>query len=181
MGSFAVYQGIDLLFSAIPRVIKANAQARFAIIGGSAAEIECRKQELARVGVGNAVQFLGLIPPDDLPNYLAAADILLSPRIAGANTPLKLLDYLKAGRAIVATDTPANRLLLDEHTAELCAPNAEAFAAAILRLAADPSRRGALAQAGARLVRDQYHFAEFARRLVACYDTVLSRVNPPAR
>ena len=50
----------------------------------------------------------------ELADYLAAADILLSPRLGSVNTPLKLLDYLKAGRAIVATATAANRMVVGE-------------------------------------------------------------------
>ena len=180
VGSFAAYQGIELLFESIPRVCRAERRARFAIVGGSPSEIAERQAALAAAGVNEAVRFLGHIPPDDLPQYLAAADLLLSPRIAGRNTPLKLLDYLKAGRAIVATDTEANRLILNEELAELAAPNPEAFAAAIRRLASDPARRAALGERGGRLIRERYNFDEFARRLRACYDDVSGPARPGA-
>ncbi len=169
VGSFAVYQGIDLMFEGMAKAIGQCASLRFVIVGGNEQQIAARKEWLAGRGIAERVSFLGLIPPDRLPNYLAAADLFLSPRIAGANTPLKILDYLKAGAAIVACDTPANRLILDETTALLTPPTADAFAAGIARLGNDPELRRRLAAQGRDMIRDQYHFTEFKTRIQSCY------------
>lgn len=175
VGSFAVYQGVDLLFGAIAEVVKRHPRAGIAVIGGSPEQIAERRVALARVGAAGAVQFLGLVPPDELPAVLAASDILLSPRLTGVNTPLKLLDYLKAGRAIVATDTPANRLILDDETAVMVAPEAAAFAAGIGRLVEDSALRDRLGSAGRRLTDARYNFANFKQLLDACYEEVRAR------
>ncbi len=177
VGSFAAYQGMDLLFQAIPRACEVNPGLRFVIIGGSEVEIAARRADMERAGCGKAVLFPGKVSPEDLPNHLAAADLLLSPRSTGTNTPLKLLDYLKAGRAIVATDHPANRLILDDTTAAFAPAVPEKFAVEILRLAGDPARRAALGRAGLKLTRETYNFGEFARRLQRCYGRLLA---PPA-
>lgn len=169
VGSFAVYQGIDLMFGAAAKVLAAAANARLIVIGGSEEQIAARRTELAAAGVEDRAGFLGTVHPDDLPAYLAAADILLSPRISGTNTPLKLLDYLKAGRAIVAADTPANRLILDEKIAVLAAPDPESFAGAVQRLCENPQERVATGQAGRKLVDDLYNYTEFQARLGKCY------------
>ena len=175
VGSFAVYQGIDLLFEAIPRVAAAEPRARFVIIGGTPAQIAERKEALAAAGCAKAVLFLGLIDPDQLPDYLAACDILLSPRIAGMNTPLKLLDYLKAGAAIVATDCEANRLILTPDIAELTPLTPNGFAAGILALCGDANRRALLAQQGTELILAQHTFSAFRDALRQCYLYVLNR------
>jgi glycosyltransferase involved in cell wall biosynthesis len=169
VGSFAVYQGIDLLFEALPHVVRACPRARLVVIGGTPAEVAHRTAWLRARGLEAAVIWAGWVAPDELADYLAAADVLLSPRLGGVNTPLKLLDYLKAGRAIAATDTPANRLILDETTAELAPPEAAAFAAGIVRLLDDPARRAHLAAQGRELIRTRYNFAEFKRLLGECY------------
>jgi glycosyltransferase involved in cell wall biosynthesis len=169
VGSFAVYQGIDLMFDALPRVAAAHPGVRFVIFGGTAAEIETRRRRLTAQGCAGAVTFAGFIAPDELPHALAAADILLSPRLSGVNTPLKLLDYLKAGAAIAAVDAPANRLILDERTAVLTAPDAAAFAAGILRLAGDGALRRRLGAAGRSLQETAFSYAVFKRGLAACY------------
>lgn len=169
VGSFAVYQGVDLLFSAIPEVVRRHPESRFVIIGGSPTQIAERKRQLAADGAEDAVTFAGKVPPDVLPDYLAASDILLSPRLSGVNTPLKLLDYFKAGGAIVATDTQANRLILTEETAVISDIDPCAFAQGICALLSDEARRAALSAKGRRLVDETYNFGEFKRRLGACY------------
>ena len=173
VGSFAVYQGIELMFDSIPTVVARNPYARFVIIGGTAEQIEDRRRWLADRGVDRAVEFVGTVDPDRLPDYLAAVDLLLSPRIAGSNTPLKILDYLKAGRAIVATGSEANRLILDDEIALIAEPTSEAFAAAICELLEDGQRRERLAANGRRLVQERYNFTEFKRLIGRCYEGVL--------
>ncbi len=118
------------------------------------------------------VKFVKKVPPNELPDYLAASDILLSPRISGMNTPLKLLDYLKAGRAIVATDHPANRQILDETCAVLVNPDPAAFAEGISRLISDSALRNVLGEHGARLISEKYNFDEFKKRLDQCYQNM---------
>ncbi len=173
VGSFAVYQGIDLLFGAIPIVAKAEPRARFIIVGGSPAEIADRRAQLAEAGCLDAVVFAGFIDPDELPTHLAALDILLSPRISGMNTPLKLLDYLKAGAPIVATDCPANRLILDRDTAELTPLTSEGFAKGILNLCADSEKRFRITEGGKAILAARHNFAFFKDGLRQCYEYVI--------
>jgi glycosyltransferase involved in cell wall biosynthesis len=134
VGSFAVYQGIDLMFDSLPIALQASSQLRLVVIGGTEEQIAERTAWLKKRGIESAVRFLGFIPPDQVPNYVAAADILLSPRSSGINTPLKLLDYLKGGRAILATDTLANRRIIDEKVAILKDPSPKSFASGLVEL-----------------------------------------------
>ncbi len=169
VGSFAVYQGIDLLFESISFVCASSPDARFLIIGGDPAQIAKRKQALEAAGCADRVYFAGLISPDALPAVLAGSDILLSPRIAGANTPLKILDYLKACRPIVATENAANRQILDEATAVFASPDPQSYAAAILRLIGDAALRQKLSAGGQSLIDTKYNFVNFKQELFAIY------------
>jgi len=175
VGSFAPYQGVDLLFEAIPEVMAKRPGVRFVIVGGTPEEIAERRRWLAESGNAEAVVFPGKVPPDELPNYLAAVDILMSPRLAGLNTPLKILDYFKAGKAIAATDVAANRLLLDDQTAVWAIPTPSDFAAALCKLVDDPELRRVLGSNGKRLVTERYNFVEFKKRLAACYSAARKR------
>ena len=173
VGSFAVYQGIDLLFHAIPLALRQNPNLYFAVVGGSPEQIDKRQTALMDLGLADRVLFPGHVHPDELPHLLAAADVLLSPRIAGGNTPLKLLDYLKAGRVIVACDNPANRLILDESTARLAAPDPVAFATGVAALAADAALRERLGAAGHRLYLTTYNYRQFRKLLSGVYRQLL--------
>ena len=174
VGSFASYQGIDLLFDSIPQVVKECPQARFIIYGGSQQEIEQRRAQMAAAGAEGNVVFAGFISPDELPDTLAAMDGLLSPRVAGANTPLKLLDYLKAGQLIIASDTEANRLILNEEICLFGQADPGSYAKEICKAVKDPELRTQLAGKGRALIDDTYNYTEFKRRLAACYTEILS-------
>lgn len=172
VGSFAVYQGIDLLFEAAGRALAEEGRLHLAVVGGTEAEIAARRAELAARGAGVAerVHFLGFRHPDALPAVLGAADLLLSPRKQGENTPLKLLDYAKAGNgAIVACDIPANRRILGEGRGALTEPTAEGFAGAMVALARDGAKRRALAAAAHGLYLETYNYGHFKQLLGEVY------------
>ena len=146
---------------------------RFVIIGGSEEEIKAHQDALRAAGVPEQdVIFLGMIPPDKLPAYLVASDILMAPRRAGVNTPLKVLDYFKAGGAIVATDTEANRFIMDSSCARLCEFNDLAFSKAIIELAERPDERASIASKGRKLYQDKFNFSVFSRLLSEAYDAM---------
>lgn len=172
VGSFAVYQGVGLLFEAFALAVKRLPELRLFIVGGSDDEIEERRKFLKAKGCLDSVIFAGKIPPDRLPAYLAAADILVSPRISGVNTPLKLLDYLKAGRAILAADTEANRLILDDNTAAFAAPEAGDMSNKLVQLGADMSLRDKLAANGRNLADREYNYSNFREGLRKAYESV---------
>lgn len=169
VGSFAAYQGIDLLFDSIPVVLNRVPYARYLIIGGSAEEIFVRKKTLEQQGLDQRVRFAGHIDPDQLPTWLSASDILLSPRLHGVNTPLKLLDYCKAERAIAAVGSESNRLVLDETSAAFSAPDAESFGEVVSQLAEDKERRFALGKQARKLIDSAHNFGRFAELLGAAY------------
>ena len=175
VGSFAVYQGIDLLMATIPLVVQDCPEAHFIIVGGKDYEIKERAEILDTQKCGSAITFVGMVDPEVLPAYLIASDILLSPRISGVNTPLKILDYFKAGRAIVATDVVAHRLLLNDKFAVLAQPNPIDLAQAIIKLVKDPDKREAMGKQGRALYEQLYNFKNYTDMISRCYQYVLDR------
>jgi len=175
VGSFALYQGVELMFDAIPLVAANCSRARFIIIGGSEVEIEAQRAKFKALGLEQRVKFLGKIAPEVLPNYLRASDILLSPRASGVNSPLKILDYMKAGRAIVATDIPSNRLLLSDENAMLTQPDPDAFSRGICALVNDAQKRQVMGTANYSLYTDKYNFESYRELIASCYASVLKK------
>lgn len=172
VGSFAEYQGVNIIFDSIPNVIDRIDNAQFVIIGGNKDEIAYYKNKLQEKNIVSQVCFLGKIDPDKLPAYLSASDILLAPRKSGVNSPLKLLDYFKAGGAIVATDTIANQRLLDESIATLCPFDANSFSEAIFELAINPEKRKSLGKNTHDLYKSKYNFSEFKAQLGDAYNSL---------
>ena len=172
VGSFASFQGLDVLFGAIPRVCTEDSRVHFVVVGGSAGELARQQRALGRKGLQHAVTFLGRVTPSELAAVLAASDILVAPRLEGAVAPMKVLDYLQSGTAIVATDRPANRDVLTPDVAELTLPTPDAFAAGILALCRNPARRYELGQRGRERIAQTHRFEPFRDSLRCCYDYV---------
>lgn len=174
VGSFAVYQGIDLMFESFHLALQSHPQLRLVVVGGSPEQIAARKEWLDEKGIAEAVRFVGLIDPEKLPNYISAADFLLSPRSSGINTPLKLLDYLKAGRAILATDNVANRRIIDEQVAVLKMPETKDFAEGMVELARNVGLRRRLGREGRKIVDKVYNYRQFKTLLKGCYEKLVA-------
>lgn len=174
VGSFASFQGLDVLFGAIPRVCQVNDRVHFVVVGGTAGEIARQQRLLSRKGLSQAVTFMGRVTPMELATVLAASDILVAPRIEGTVAPMKVLDYLQSGTAVVATDSPANRDVLSPEIAVLTAPNPDAFADGILALCRDPARRHELGRRGREMIATTHRFELFRDSLRRCYEYVIA-------
>lgn len=172
-GNFAPYQGLDLLFGSLKHTRELCPDFRLLVVGGSNEEIARTRTALALDGVADLVVFTGRQPPEDMADYLALADTLVSPRSEGTNTPLKLYDYMSTGRPIVATALPTHTQVLDETTAILVDPNPEAYGRALGAVLSDPGSFEPLGVASQARVNQEYSREAFARKLLDAYRRVL--------
>ncbi len=134
IGNLEKYQGIDLLLRGFALALRQGISADLVIIGG---EDDHRRtyQDMARhLKIDRHVHFLGPRPLDMLGYYLTQADVLVSPRIQGGNTPMKLYSYLDSGRPILATDLSTHTQVLDRRVACLVNADPEAMAHGMIRL-----------------------------------------------
>lgn len=107
------------------------------------------EQQAARLGVSDRVTFAGIVDRDSVAAVIDAFDIALQPRAVPYASPLKLVEYMAAAKAIIAPDQPNIREVLEpDRTALLYDPSeAPAMIAGILRLAGDPALRQRLGDA----------------------------------
>jgi glycosyltransferase involved in cell wall biosynthesis len=180
-GHLYAWKGVDVLLEAIAQV----AEVHCLVAGGHEKESDlARVQALAtRLGVERRVTFTGHLSPSEVPGILARADILALPNPASAisthaTSPLKLFEYMAAGKAIVASNLPAIReVLTNEATALLVTPgDPGALAAGIERLAGDPGLRETLGRA-ARAAVAEYSWDRRAERLEALFSEVLASIR----
>lgn len=171
-GTFEPYQGLDLLIRAAARLSTTHPGARVLVVGGNEAQVS--KVRARADGVAPNMIFTGHQPPAEIPAFVQAADILVSPRIRGTNTPLKLYSYLRSGRPIVATDLRTHTQVLDERIALLVPPQAEAFAEAIGRLIEQPIERHRLAEAARTVASTRYSRDAYVAKTAEAYARLLS-------
>jgi glycosyltransferase involved in cell wall biosynthesis len=160
-GTLETYQGIPLLLDSMQRL---GGEYRLVLVGGTASQVEGLRLELAARGLAERVVLVGRQPADEIPYYLQAADVLVSPRTLGTNIPLKVYSYLASGVPVVATDLPTHTQTITSAIAVLARPEPDAFAAGIARAAGGEGR--ALAAAARDFCRRNYS-PERYRELVA--------------
>lgn len=160
-------RGADLLFE----LARGMPDVNFLWVGGTPELVDFWRGKLKEVGMRN-VTMTGFLEHRRIPLYQAAADLLLMPYsrsieassgqdIAEVINPMKMFEYMAAGRAIVSADLPSIREVLNEGNAVLCEPgDIVAWRAAIESLLRDDARRRAL---GKRAHKDVEKFTWKAR------------------
>jgi glycosyltransferase involved in cell wall biosynthesis len=101
--------------------------------------------------------------------FTELASILVSSRNHGGNFPLKIFDYLAAGKPIVATDVPAHRAVLDDSLALLVCPSADAMAEGLIKVLRDRELADRLAAAAAAYARQHLAWSNFVHAVGEIY------------
>jgi glycosyltransferase involved in cell wall biosynthesis len=172
VGNLAPYQGIDLLLHGLVHTVKTLPDANLVLIGGAPHRI-AHYEEMARdLGLTARVRFLGPRPLADLGGYLEQADVLVSPRILGTNTPMKIYSYMDSGRALLATRLATHTQILDESVAMLVEPSPEHFGEGLARLLGDESLRQILARRAKRRVQQEFSPEAARRKLLDFYGSL---------
>ena len=128
----------------------------------------------------------GAIAHTRVPEMLSIADVAVVPSTpvpasrGGTGTPLKLFEYMAAGKAIVATAlNQAAEVIQDGHNGLLVeAGDVNGFAEAMLTLLNDSVERGRLGQNARRRAVEQYSWEQYAKRLEEIYLNVLGNAPP---
>jgi glycosyltransferase involved in cell wall biosynthesis len=126
--------------------------------------VAAAKTDAARAGLGEAVIFAGQRPAEEIPLFLDAADVLVSPRSTGTNTPLKIYQYLRSGRPIVATRLLTHTQVLDDQVSILTPATPEGFAAGILSVIEHPTQGRAVGERARRLAETKYSYEAYLAR-----------------
>ena len=170
VGNLEPYQGIDLLLDSFGKVIERGTCSRLVIIGGLTEDVAKYRAQADELNIGQHVNFIGPRPVGALDKYLCQADLLVSPRIQGTNTPMKIYSYLGSGRAVVATNLQTHTQVMDDSTAALAAPEAQAFADAMVRVLGNEEERERLGKQAATLAEEKYSWPAFKRQVDRIFD-----------
>ena len=162
-GTFEAYQGLDLLFAAAKAVQASRPDVRFVLAGGKPDQVARARAQAYAIG-SDGVIFAGEQPSESIPAYLDAADVLVSPRSSGTNTPLKIYQYLRSGRVIVATRLLTHTQVLSDEVAILTEATAEGFARGILQAITDPAAAARIGAAAKQLADTRYTYEAYLQR-----------------
>lgn len=176
-GHFYAGRGLPLMLA----LAKEMPEIRFLWVGGQPEDVAVWRERLDVEGVNN-VTLTGFVENAILPQYQAAADVLLMPygtTIAGSGggnsaqiaSPMKMFEYMAAGRPILTSDLPVIHEVLNEDMAVFCPPeDVHTWEEALLSLQTDRARRESLAAEAAAAVQ-AYSWQSRAERALEGFTT----------
>jgi glycosyltransferase involved in cell wall biosynthesis len=173
VGNLEHYQGLRLLLEAVAK-LTAGTHYKLIVIGGHGQHIDEHRKRAHELGVGDKVLFLGPRPVSALSQYLSQADVLVSPRVQGRNTPMKIYSYMQAGKAILATRIRSHTQVLDDGCCMLAEPTPTALARCLETLLGDAGLREHLGAAALRRVESEFSLAAFRDQLRRTYAVLAS-------
>lgn len=166
-------RGIDI----IGKMAEKLPEYEFHIVGGASKDIANWKDAFKKL---NNIIFHGMVAPAEIPSYLQSFDALLAPyqekvRVAGGEgdtsrwmSPLKIFEYMAAGKPILASDLPALReVLTDNHNSLLCkSDDAADWALAAQRIANDEDFAARIGRAAKDKLEKNYTWAMRAKNII---------------
>ena len=174
-GSFESYQGLDLLVGASSTVVQKRNNVRFLCLGGNDVQIAKVKAWAQQHGVAGHFILPGTVPPEEVKSHFPLASVLVSPRILGTNTPLKIYSYLRSGVPIVATDILCHTQVLTAEVALLVKPQPESLAGGILTLLDHTQLSQHLVSNALRLAHEAYSPEAYHAKIAKVYSFLAGR------
>jgi len=171
-------KGFEYLIEALAALRDRQPRLCLALAGSGDLEQELRTRT-ARRQLTDRVRFLGTLAQDEMPDLLAAGDLVVVPSIRDAagnvdGLPNVVLEALASGTPLVATGAGGIPVVAIDGQTAMIVPEADAVALAegIDALLRDPERRRALGAAARETVHREHSWARVAERFEAIYDRV---------
>ena len=184
-GSFCPWHGVDTIIEASKAVIHSHPQSIFLMIGPDYYKYESYVKQL---GIADHFVFTGPVTHEEVPDFLACADILLAPYFPKENKEkwmllpsssgtLKLLEYLSMQKPVIATKLPPIESVIEnDRNGILIQPgDSKALGREINRLIENPELAQQIAKQGYQLVTEKYTWDSLARTLVKCAQNIIRR------
>ncbi|MEZ4647882.1 MAG: glycosyltransferase [Candidatus Eisenbacteria bacterium] len=148
-GSPSLWHGGDVLLDAFLEARETIPSLRLLFVG-EGPEKKALEKRARKKGVDAFVTFTGAVPHEQVPELLAASDVLTAPYLPHDDfyfSPLKVLEYLAAGRPVVASGIGEIWELVDDSCGRLVEPGSvKELARTLIELGADPDLRRALGE-----------------------------------
>ncbi len=176
-GTYERYQGLDMALECVDIVAKQYPNIIFIFVGAKNQQASEWTEIAREMNVQDHVLFLDVVSPEELMVFLAFATVLISPRLDGTTTPLKIYSYLHAEKPIVATNIKAHTQVLTDETAILVEPNKEAFAAGILQAVNNPELSEQLGKNAHQCALEKFSKQDYLSKVDQIYKSLKSELK----
>jgi glycosyltransferase involved in cell wall biosynthesis len=155
-GTFEHYQGIDILVQGFAKLHAVRPDVQLLLVGGTAQQVTAVQTSVRALGVSESVLVTGRVSKTTAMRYTAMANVLVSPRVQGTNTPLKIYEQLASGKPLVATRIWSHTQVLDDTVCFLVDPVPESMAEGLLRAVTDTAVAQQLGASARALYKREY-------------------------
>ena len=182
IGTLADWQGLDVVIRALPKILEQQA-VQLRIVGrGRSRQRKLLSKHIRKLGVEGSVLVQPAVPHHEVPAWIAGSDICLAPlalndrNVTQGACPIKVLEYMAAGRPLVASNMPIVRELVREDVdALLFSPNdPDDLARQVLTLLNDLGLSQRLAACASERALTQFTWHESGKKLVKVYEGLLA-------
>ncbi|MBN1692634.1 MAG: glycosyltransferase family 4 protein [Dehalococcoidales bacterium] len=165
---------VEMLVRAVPLVLKQAPRARF-IIGGDGAQRGYLEDLAAELGAAQNVSFIGYLPHDDLPGYLASSDIYVTTSRSDSSSQ-SLQEAMACELAPVVTDLPANREWITDGENGFVVPQDDprALAEKIVYLIENSETRAKFGKINRKLIEDNSEYEKEMGKVEKLYESMMS-------
>lgn len=178
VGSFQPWHGLELLLESFAETLTHVPQAKLLLVGDGPIRADIEAQ-VAAMGLTDSVVMAGFVPQSAVPELVSVMDVAVIPYPKFPQelwfSPLKLYEYMAAGKAIVASaDGQIAAVLKHQHTGRLIEPgHVPGLTTAIVTLLKDPAERARLGAAAQAQAITRHSWENYARQLTEVYQSVL--------
>ena len=137
-GTLEEYQGVDLLLASFADVRAERQEPFLVVVGGQPRQVGRYRSMAEELGIEKDCLFIGQVDQSIAREYLAQADLHVSPRCSGMNAPSKIYEQLASGTPLVATRVLAHTQVLDDQICVMVDPSAESMAAGMMTVLRNP-------------------------------------------
>jgi 1,2-diacylglycerol 3-alpha-glucosyltransferase len=179
-GTLDSFQKIDYLLRAFSVVMREEASALLMVVNNIVETPLLKKhQSLAQtLGISKNVVWIGPHLLDDLPHYLAMATVTVVPRPDCPGHPVKLLNYMAAGKPIVSFSGSAKGLSHGYDALIVPDHDWEEMGRAVVELLRNPSLAAQLGENARKTVKEQFDWQELCKKLELIYEGLTVKMGP---
>jgi glycosyltransferase involved in cell wall biosynthesis len=176
LGSLKPIYDIESLIASIPLILKEIPEAKFLIVGKGPQEIELK--ELARsLGVSESVKFIGWIPHDQVPQYIACADICVSTFLSSGGLSQGTAEAMASGLPVIVTDFGDNRKWVQDGLNGYVIPvrSPEFLALRIIHLIRNNDIREKFGQINRQIIEERDNWRKEMEKMERLYRELIAR------
>jgi phosphatidylinositol alpha-mannosyltransferase len=167
VGRFDVRKNVPWLTRAFRLLLRSRPDCRLVLVGSGITKPVCR---IMTLGLGRAVIFRGRVPPDEIADCYASADVFCSLPGGSESFGIVLLEAMAAGLPIVGTDIPGYREVVEHGVNGLLVRPGDtpALVSAFSSLIGDEPMRESMGRSGRRKARE-FDWSKIARTVQGAY------------